>query len=220
MTDQRFEPTDPVAAELEQYAAAMGGRPSADFADAVMQRVAAETPARGFFARLARTFTGATLAGPWRRPVQGLAIGLVILLGIGGAAVAGQLLGVVRSVASPTEQPTPSPTLLPSPSAPVLIPSPSAPSSSPSPVLTPTPSVTIQPDTAPPASSSDEATPRPTPTSRPGSVEPSETSEPSETPEPSESAEESGSAKPSDDHGGSGGSATASPSDSSDGPRH
>jgi hypothetical protein len=213
MTARRLEPTDAAAEELERYAAAVGGRPPIDFTDAVMHRVA-ETPARGVLAWLTRGLGGASV-GPWRRPMQALAMGLVILLGVGGAAVAGQLLGVVRSVASPTEQPTPSPTLLPSPSAPVVIPSPTEPSPSPSPLLTPTPPATVQPDTAPSAPSSDEVTPTP----RPASAEPSETPEASETPEPSESAEESGSPEPSDDHGGTD-SATASPSDSSDGSHH
>jgi hypothetical protein len=152
---------------------------SVGFTDRVMAAIATEPapqPVIAFGSAVRARRIGATIAAvrdAWRvalgagRPMvlrgQALALGLVVLLAVGGvtggAAVGAVRLLVPDATATPTIEPTPVPSVEPSPT---IEPSPSP---SPSPTNSPEPTETPEPSETPEGADDDddgEGTPRPT----------------------------------------------------------
>lgn len=187
MTRRPFDPDElpgvegleEVTAELDRYAGATSDAPADDVATRIMAAVAGEPlPRRGAAARVSAFFAG---LGPMRRPAQAVALVAVLALGLGGALLAGGLIGQLRELqvgTSPSPAPTNSPSPSPSPS-PTLAPSPS-------------PSPTVSPSPTPSTSPTEAATPRPTAT---------DDDDDDETPRPTASDDDDGS----DDNSGPGG---------------
>jgi hypothetical protein len=185
MTRQPFDPRelgerDPAvertAAEIERYAEMASDEPSASFVERVMGAVDLEAePRRGLGAWLASRFDG---MGRLRRPLQGLALAVVVLLAAGGTLLAGQLAGLLRNPMGTSPPPvTTSPR--PSPSENIrLTPSPKT---SASPTESVSPSTGATEGTKP--SVSETSTAAPTRSASPSSETPGATE--SETPQPS-----------------------------------
>lgn len=190
---QAFEDSSEVERELERYAGRVHGMPSADFVDHVMSVVdRGPAPRRGIIGALLGIAPGL------HRPLQATALVAVVVIAAGGALAAAELLGGIRSSASPPATPSLVPSASPTPTPLETV--------SPTPTPSPTPSPTDEP------SPSARETERPTaPT-----AEASETERP-DTPKPGQTTEATETPEASDDHG-SGGGENSGPRSGSDGP--
>ena len=178
-----FEPEDRAEQELERYAQQVRPVPPPDFVDRVMGRVEqAPPPRRGLLGGLL------ALPGAWHRPLQAVAMIVVLVAGVAGALAAGELLISFRNVGS-SPPPSVTPTTMP--------PSPT-PSLSPSPSPEPSDSDSPKASASETSSASERETPEPTETER-------DTPDPSETPEASDDNSGPGGGGGGDDNSGPGG---------------
>jgi hypothetical protein len=149
MTDQEPRRAD---RELADYVEATQESPSPGFTEWVMRSVAGEPlPRRGALASLAALMT---LPGPYRRAAQVMALALILVAGIGSAAVVGSLIDEPSPSPGPTVEPSSeaSPSVTPPPSpSPVSTPAPPSPTPTESPE-SPEPTETPEPGETPDAS--------------------------------------------------------------------
>lgn len=176
---QPFEPEDHAEQELERYAQEVRPVPPPDFIDRVMGAVEHAPPPR-------RGLLGGLLALPaaWHRPLQAVAMMVVLVAGVVGALAAGEFLISFRNVGS-----SPPPSVAPSTMAP-------GPTESVSPSPSDEPSDTDTPKPSPSETSRASETPEPSQTER-------DTPDPSESPDATD--DNSGPGGGGDDNSGPGG---------------